>query len=109
MYRKALIIYEQLGSKEGMANQYGNLGIVFKMRGDLDEAEAMYRKALIIYEQLESKEGMANQYGNLGLLHWERDEFNRARQTWTRALDLYLQVGIPDKITLIQSRLDGLP
>ncbi len=28
-----------------MAKQYGNLGILYKARGDLEQAEAMFRKA----------------------------------------------------------------
>ena len=31
MYRKALELNEALGRKEGMANQYGNLGIVYQI------------------------------------------------------------------------------
>ena len=37
---------EELGSKEGMANAYGNLGIIYQTRGDLDRAEDMQLKAL---------------------------------------------------------------
>ena len=34
MYEKSLAIHEALGSKEGMAIQYGNLGILYQTRGD---------------------------------------------------------------------------
>jgi hypothetical protein len=66
MYYKSLEINEKLGRLEGMAIQYGNLGIVLKTRGDLDGAEKMYHKALLINEQLGQLEGMASDYGNLG-------------------------------------------
>ena len=36
MHRKALAIDEKLGSAEGMAEDYGNLGTVLQDRGDLD-------------------------------------------------------------------------
>jgi protein O-GlcNAc transferase len=45
MHRQALELNQALGYKEGMANQYGNLGLVYRIRGDLDRAEAMYRQA----------------------------------------------------------------
>jgi len=48
MYRKALAIDEKLGHLEGMAIQYGNLGIVMKTRGDLDGAEAITRIELAL-------------------------------------------------------------
>ena len=66
MYRKALGLNEELGSKEGVAIAHRNLGNVYSTRGDLDQAEAMYRKALGLSEELGRKEGMAANYGNLG-------------------------------------------
>ncbi|MCG8509322.1 MAG: DUF4062 domain-containing protein, partial [Rhodospirillales bacterium] len=39
------------------ASAYGNLGILYATRGDLDRAEEMYRKALAINEALGRKEG----------------------------------------------------
>ena len=34
MYRPSLALNEELGRKEGMANQYGNLGMLLIRRGD---------------------------------------------------------------------------
>ncbi|CAK8710769.1 hypothetical protein GKODMF_01875 [Candidatus Electrothrix gigas] len=39
MYRKALELDKALGRKKGKAADYGNLGIVYQTRGDLDKAE----------------------------------------------------------------------
>lgn len=33
---------EALGRKESMASDYGNLGILYQTRGELDQAEAKY-------------------------------------------------------------------
>ncbi|MDZ7712033.1 MAG: tetratricopeptide repeat protein [Rhodovibrio sp.] len=63
MYWKSLEIDEALGSKEGMASDYRNLGIVHEIRGDPDQAEAMYRKSLEIDEALKHKAGLADSYG----------------------------------------------
>ena len=68
-FRQVLAINEQLGRREGMANQYGNLGNVYSTRGDLDRAETMYRQALAINEPVGRREGMANQYRNLGIFY----------------------------------------
>jgi Tfp pilus assembly protein PilF len=38
-----------------MARQYGNLGIVYKTRGDLDRAEEMYKKSLELFVLIGSK------------------------------------------------------
>ena len=59
MYKKSLAINEKLGLLEGMASDYGNLGIVLQTRGDLDGAEEMHKKSLEIDEKLGRLEGMA--------------------------------------------------
>ncbi|MCP5204917.1 MAG: tetratricopeptide repeat protein [Pseudomonadales bacterium] len=48
-----------------MADQYGNLGNLYQIRGELERAEEMYQKSLAIEETLGRKEGMASVYGNL--------------------------------------------
>jgi Flp pilus assembly protein TadD len=52
MHRKALTLHETIGNKEGIANAYGNLGIMYQIRGDLDKAEAKYLKALSLFQQI---------------------------------------------------------
>ena len=93
MYRKSLEIEEQLGRKEGMASDYGNLGIVYQDRGDLDEAEAIYRKALELDEQLGRKEGIASNYSNLGNLYQMRGDLDEAARYWTLSLTLACEMG----------------
>ena len=65
-------INEELGRKDRMAHQYGNLGIIYRVQGRLDEAEAVYRQALEINRAEDQKEGMAEDYNNLGNVYQER-------------------------------------
>ncbi|MGO9984708.1 MAG: hypothetical protein ACLPIX_10950, partial [Rhodomicrobium sp.] len=51
-HKKALALYEQLGSKEGMAANNGNLGVVSKARGDLDAACLSWKKAKNLYQEM---------------------------------------------------------
>ena len=55
MHQKALAIEEKLGRKEGMANNYLNLGIIFRTRGDLGRAEELWRKALDLFREIGMK------------------------------------------------------
>jgi len=108
MLKKSLSIYEQLGSKEGIANQYGNLGVIYQTQGDLDRAEEMLKKSLSIYEQLGSKEGMANQYGNLGSVYKDRGDKSKAREYWTQSRDLFAEIGMPHMAEKVQGWIDEL-
>ncbi len=105
MCLKSLAIEEELGRKEGMASQYGNLGILYGTRGELEPAEEMYRKSLAINEELGRKEGMANQYGNLGSLYLKRGELKRAASYVKRCLALFRELGATDRIAQAEELL----
>ena len=81
----------------------GNLGILYKTRGELDRAEAMYEKALAIDKELGRKEGMANQYGNLGNVYQIRGELDRAAEAWKTARSLFAEIGAEPMV----ERIDG--
>ena len=83
---KALQIEERLGRPRGMAGHYGNLGILYKNRGNLDKAEQLSLKALEINERLGCLEGMANQYGSLGNVHQIRRDLDKAEKMYLKAL-----------------------
>jgi tetratricopeptide (TPR) repeat protein len=102
-----LKINEELGRKEGMASDYGNLGNVYKIRGDLDKATEYCERSLKINEELGRKEGMAKQYGILGIVYQMRGELDKAREYWFVAHSLFKEIGSP-KTDLIQGWLDSL-
>ena len=102
MHLKSLEIDEALGRKEGMARQYGNLGIVYKTRGELDRAEAMYLKSLEIDEAQERKEGMAISYGNLGILYKAREDMPAACRAWEKSTDLFAEFGVPHMVKRVE-------
>jgi tetratricopeptide (TPR) repeat protein len=107
MHRKALELDQALGSKEGMAADYANLGNVYRTRGDLDKAEEMHRKSLEISEALGSKEGMAINYGNLGIVYKQRGNLAQAEAAWRKSLSLYQAMGHPNA-KMLQQWLDKL-
>lgn len=98
MHTRALKLDEELGRKEGMANQYGNLGIIHGERGDLDKAEVMFTRALQLDDDLGCKKGMADDYTNLGNIAEQRGDRAKACRRWRQARDLYAQVGIPHRV-----------
>jgi tetratricopeptide (TPR) repeat protein len=91
--------------KQGMAAQYGNLGLVYRARGDLDAAEEMLKKALAIYEALGLKQRIASQYGNLGLIYRARGDLDAACASWRRALALFSEIGARPQVEQMKGRL----
>lgn len=54
MFRKILEIDETMNNKEGMASDYGNLGILYHTQGDLKAAQTMYLKSIALFKELNS-------------------------------------------------------
>ena len=86
-----------------MANNYTSLGTVYRLRGDLDGAEAMYNKSLKIDEDLGRKEGMASNYTNLGNVYQTHGDLDRAKEAWQTARALFEQIGMPHMV----QKMDG--
>ena len=82
--------------KKGTADEaslLGNLGLIFRTRGDLDPAEAMHRKALEIEEKLGRPEGKATDYGNLGLIYQARGDLDQAEKMHRTSLEIFEELG----------------
>jgi tetratricopeptide (TPR) repeat protein len=90
MYREALRCDEQSGNLEGIARDYGNIGVILQARGDSTGAEKMFMQALEANHKLGRNEGVAKQYGNLGNLFLDREEWDLAEHMLTHALDMHL-------------------
>jgi Flp pilus assembly protein TadD len=108
MIRKGLEIEEKLDCPEGMANAYGKLGLIYRTRGDLDQAERMIRKALEIDEKLGRLKGMASHYGSLGLIYLTRGRLKEARVVWTESRNLFHRADMPNMAERVQRQLDEL-
>lgn len=79
--------------KKWMAIRYGNLGIVHRIRGELDQAIQMHEKSLTIETELGRKEGMASQYGHLGIVHLIRGEIDQGAQMLEKSLAINTELG----------------
>jgi len=71
----------------------GNLGLIYRVRGELDKAEEMHLKSLKIEKKLGRLEGMAKQYGNLGLVYYTRGDLNKAKEMYEKSLEIEKKLG----------------
>ena len=107
MYQKALAIEREFGHEEGVANIYGNLGVLYQKQGKLEHAYEMHQKALTINKSLCFKEGMAYQYCNLGILYQMRGDLVRAEEMYQKSLYLLTELKSPmaEKVLTLLSDL----
>ena len=93
MYQRVLELAENRANEIARSLAYGNLGLVYNSRGDLDRAEEMIRRSLEIDERLGRQEGMANAYGNLGMVYRARGELDQAEEMHSRSLEIDERLG----------------
>ncbi|MHC4266957.1 MAG: tetratricopeptide repeat protein [Planctomycetota bacterium] len=80
------------------AISYGNLGVIFKIRGELDKAEESYLKSFRINEALGRKADMASAHCNLGAIYYTRGEYGKAEERYLKSLRIYDALGQQDGI-----------
>jgi len=103
-----LELYAWLGSKEGMAAAYVNLGALYQTIGDLAPAEAMYKEALELYDALDRREAMADDYGNLGRVNNTRGDVAKAAAIYAKSITLFNQLGATTQVQQVEELLDNL-
>jgi tetratricopeptide (TPR) repeat protein len=106
LQRRALEILEPIGGfKFAVADVQASLADVHRVRGDLDQAEALYRKALATHEALGRKYEIATDYAGLGQVHQARGDLGQAEALYRRALLLFQEMKAAPKISMVQGLL----
>ena len=87
-WKKAKILYEELGDKQGISNTLGNIGLIHDNRGEWEQAIEYYKRSLKLKEELGDKQGIANTLNNIGIIHYNRGEWEQAIEYYERSLKL---------------------
>ncbi|HKG91638.1 MAG TPA: tetratricopeptide repeat protein, partial [Gemmatimonadaceae bacterium] len=91
-HRRALEIYATMGDVRGQAETHNNLGIVYTLRGDWEQAQGELRAAM----QLARTAGAPDLTGvlglNLGVVYLKSGDYDRARELFGEALALFAAV-----------------
>ncbi|MBL8003560.1 MAG: tetratricopeptide repeat protein, partial [Candidatus Kapabacteria bacterium] len=99
-YQKALSINEEIGDKDGIARNLGNIGNVFNELSDYPKALEFYRKALQIFEEIENKHDIALSLGNIGMMYWNLSDYTKAIEYYQKAMFIYEEIGNNDGLAI---------
>jgi tetratricopeptide (TPR) repeat protein len=104
-YNRAIQIADERRDDEAKAGVYGNLGLIYQIRGDLDNAEKLYRKDLEIEKTIGRPEGEASDYRKLGIVSQLHGLLDQAEAFYKLALridqDSRLKIGEADDHSLM--------
>lgn len=87
-YKQSLAIHEELGNLDGMASQYGNIGLIHVAEGDTAKAIDHSKRSLEIYEQLGHEASIATSQINLAHTYREFGMFAEALPYALQSLEL---------------------
>jgi tetratricopeptide (TPR) repeat protein len=100
-YTEALKISEREKVKEiykedaikGRATVLGNIGFIYKTKGDLENAQKYYEEALKICREIGDKEGEATQLGNIGTIYLAKGDYKNVLNYSSEALKIDREIG----------------
>jgi protein O-GlcNAc transferase len=92
-FERVLALGNSAADQATVAAATGNIGVIYRIRGELGRAEAIHRTSLALYEKFGGKAGMANQYSNLGVICRTRGDLDQAKDMHRKSLALNETLG----------------
>lgn len=92
-YKKALLIYRQIGHRAQEGNLLQEIGGIYIKVGQYDKALEIYQEALVLYWQIGDLRGEASLYNQLGLIYQWQGDYNKALEVYQQSLQIYRSTG----------------
>lgn len=87
-YEHALALHQRLGDKDAVADDYAQLGELYRRAKDLQKAQGAFEKALTLNQALGRKEELVKSYESLSAIATARGDTRLAQQLHSQALAL---------------------
>ena len=71
----------------------GNMGIIYRIQGDMEKALEHYEKALEIHTEIGNKLGMTSALGNMGIIYRIQGDMEKALEHYEKALEIDYDIG----------------
>lgn len=107
-FASARELFEELAEPLLAAEQWGNIGSVFRDMRRYPEALHSYERALCLFESMGHREGVADQCTNIAYIHATSNRLQEACAWYRRALPLYQEAGSERKARLTRQNLESL-
>ena len=96
--RKDLLAIYKNEMLTAKANASGGMGLIYRAKGDLDQALKYLQEALKVHKEVGYRQGEANQLGNIGLIYKNKGDLDQALKYLKEAL------GVLDRFNLIYGK-----
>lgn len=103
----SFLLFDQLHDFEGEAHTFLEIGHLYEVMNNYEDARLHYMDAYRLYRRAEDKLGMASASENLGRLEYRVRMFSQSVQDLEEARSLYILMGDRTKAAIIESDLDS--
>lgn len=97
LYRE-IAVYDEIGSRRGIATAHNNLGLVAQHRKEVETAKEYYEESLEIFRMLKDRLNTARLLNNLGVLAHDQGDEIEARRRHEESLALCHELNDPWEI-----------
>jgi signal transduction histidine kinase len=99
-YQKSLIINEEVGSKQHIANCLNNIGAIYHDQANYTSALIYHQKSLEISKEIAYKQGVARGLNNIGEDYRLQSNFTLALSYYQESLKIMEEIGDENGITM---------
>ncbi|MFQ5925321.1 MAG: tetratricopeptide repeat protein [Dehalococcoidia bacterium] len=92
-YREAETAARQAKDNEGLAAALGNIGIIYRIKGELDKALEIFEQVLKTERKIGRRWGEANALGSIGLVYQTKGELDKALDYYQQSLKINREIG----------------
>jgi adenylate cyclase len=107
-FERCLIIYEEIGSKKGIAGSLANIGVIYDNQSNYPKALEYYQRSIKIYEDSGDKTGIANALFNIGNIYLHQNNYPKALEHYQRSLKIYQDSGDKQGIAYVLNSIGAI-
>lgn len=92
-YHQSLNLFEKIGNKIEVANNYNDIGVVYRSLGNIDKSIEAYHNSLKIFEEIGDKPSISRTLNNIGNALLEQSSMEKALEYYLRSLKVKELIG----------------
>ncbi len=93
---QAIALFKETGNESLLSAAKGNLGTIYVIQGNLDEAESIYHEILETFRNLEENRFISLSIKNLGNIAIERGNYEEAIERYQEALNIIEKLNLKE-------------
>ena len=91
--QQSLVIKQEIGDRNGIANSLGNLGLAYYSQGDYDKAIDFQQQSLVIKQEIGDRNGIAASLIGLANAYFSQGDYTKAIDFYQQSLEIKQEIG----------------